>query len=55
VAEIYGIPVLDMYEVSEYEDVEMNNPNGDGLHPSQGFMKDYAAPKISEFIKENYR
>lgn len=55
VAEIYGIDVLDMYEVSEYESVEMNNPNGDGLHPSQGFMKNYAAPKISEFIEENHR
>ena len=52
VAEIYNIPVLDMYLYSEYENVEMHR--GDGLHPSQSFMRDYTAPKIVSFIKENY-
>lgn len=52
VAAHYDIPVLDMYLYSEYEDVEMHL--GDGLHPSQSFMRDYAAPKIAEFIKEHY-
>ena len=54
VAALYDIPVLDMYLYSEYEDAEMNNPDGDGLHPSQSFMRDYAAPKIATFIKELY-
>ncbi|MBQ8772552.1 MAG: leucine-rich repeat protein, partial [Clostridia bacterium] len=54
VAALYDIPVLDMFLYSEYENVEMNNPNGDGLHPSQSFMRDYAAPKIISFIKDNY-
>lgn len=43
-----------MYSVSEYENVEMNNSNSDGLHPSQSFMRNYATPKMVAFIKENY-
>ena len=52
VAALYDIPVLDMYLYSEYENVGMHL--GDGLHPSQSFMREYAAPKIVEFIKEYY-
>lgn len=54
VAAEYNIPVLDMYSVSEYENVEMNNSNSDGVHPSQSFMRNYATPKMVAFIKENY-
>ena len=54
VAALYDIPVLDMYLYSEYENAEMYNPNGDGLHPSQSFMRDYASPKIVEFIGNYY-
>ena len=52
VAAHYDIPVLDMYLYSEYENNGMHL--GDGLHPSQSFMREYAAPKIVEFIKEYY-
>ena len=52
VAALYDIPVLDMYLYSEYEKVGIHL--GDGLHPSQSFMREYAAPKIEEFIKEHY-
>lgn len=54
VAAEYNIPVLDMYSVSEYENVEMNNSNSDGVHPSQSFMRNYATPKMVAFIKKNY-
>ena len=53
VAALYDIPVLDMYLYSEYENIEMHL--GDGLHPSQAFMRDYVSPQIAEFIKERYR
>ena len=54
VAEIYDIPVLDMYNQGKYE-LEMYNPSSDGIHPSQEFIKRYTAPQIAEFIRQNYR
>ena len=53
VAQEYMIPVLDMYELGQFE-VEMNDEGSDGLHPSQKFFEDYTAPQIVEFIKENF-
>ena len=53
-AEEYGIPVLDMYEHGKYE-LEMYNEGSDGLHPTQDFIRQYAAPIIIEFLKVNYR
>ena len=50
----YGIPVLDMYENGKYE-LEMHTEGSDGLHPTQDFIRRYAAPIIIEFLKENYR
>ena len=52
VASAYGIPVLDMYEQGRYE-LEMYTEGSDGLHPTQEFIRTYAAPIISEFLKEN--
>ena len=52
VAAHYDIPVLDMYLYSEYENNGMNL--GDGLHPSQSFMREFTTPKIVEFIKAHY-
>lgn len=49
----YEIPVLDMYELGNYE-VEMYLAESDGVHPSQEFFKKYTAPQIVEFIKKNY-
>lgn len=54
VAELYNIPVLDMYNEGQYE-LEMYNPNSDGIHPSQEFIREYTAPQIAEFIRQNYR
>ena len=54
VAAEYGIPVLDTFTLSKYEKVEMNSPNSDGVHPSQSFTREYAAPMIVKFIAENY-
>ena len=54
VAELYDIPVLDMYEEGKYE-LEMYNPSSDGIHPSQEFVRKYTAPQIAEFIRQNYR
>lgn len=52
VANNYNIPVLDLFEKGEFEK-EMYN-SGDGLHPSQEFIRNYTAPQIAQFIKENY-
>lgn len=49
----YDIPVLDMFELGNYE-VEMSQSNSDGLHPSQEFFEEYTAPQIVDFIKNNY-
>ena len=53
VAELYNIPVLDMFNEGQFE-LEMYNANSDGIHPSQEFIKNYTAPQIAEFIRQNY-
>ncbi len=53
VAAVYNIPVLDMFNEGQYE-LEMYNYGSDGLHPSQEFMKEYTAPQIEAFIRQNY-
>ena len=53
VADLYDLPVLDMFVEGQFE-LEMYNDNSDGIHPSQEFVKEYTAPQIVEFIKENY-
>jgi len=53
VCSIENIPVLDLFSNGGYE-IEMNNSNSDGLHPSQEFIKNYTAPQIAQFIKDNY-
>lgn len=51
IAGLYDIPVLDLNNVSEYENyVNM----GDGLHPSQNYFIEHGAPIIANFIKDNY-
>lgn len=52
-ADKYNYPVLDMLGVSGYE-TEMNSAASDGLHPSQQYFDVYGAPKIIDFIKQNY-
>jgi hypothetical protein len=54
VASKYNIPVLDMYTYGQFE-LEMFNEDSDGLHPSQEFFREYTAPQIAEFIRQNYR
>ena len=54
VAVIYDIPVLDMYNVGNFE-LEMYNEISDGVHPTPEFVREYTAPQITEFIKENYK
>ena len=54
VAAEYNIPVLDMYTYGQYE-LEMYNADSDGIHPSQEFIREYTAPQIAEFIRQNYR
>ena len=46
------IPVLDLYELGEYS--LQTDPKSDGLHPTQSFIASYIAPKITQFIQENY-
>ena len=54
VANKYNIPVLDMFNEGQYE-LEMYNYGSDGIHPSQEFIREYTAPQIAEFIRQNYR
>ena len=54
VAANYNIPVLDMYNLGNFE-LEMYDENSDGVHPSQEFFKKYTAPQIVEFIRQNYK
>ena len=54
VAADYNIPVLDMYNKGHFE-IEMYNSNSDGVHPSQEFIREYTAPQIAEFIRQNYK
>ena len=49
----YDIPVLDTFNLGQFE-LEMFNEDSDGLHPSQEFFKNYTAPQIAQFIKDNY-
>lgn len=53
VASEYNIPVLDMFNEGQYE-LEMYNHGSDGIHPSQEFIREYTAPQIEEFIRQNY-
>ena len=54
VANKYNIPVLDMFNEGQYE-LEMYNYGSDAIHPSQEFIREYTAPQIAEFIRQNYR
>lgn len=45
-----GVAVLDLYATGEFSN--LTDPNSDGLHPTQQFVTDYAAPKIAQFIQE---
>ena len=53
VAAEYFIPVLDLYELGQFE-LEMYTEVSDGVHPTQAFFKEYTAPQIAEFIREKY-
>ena len=53
VANLYDIPVLDMYSLGNYA-LEMNQEDSDGVHPSQEFIAEYTAPQIAEFLRRNY-
>ncbi len=53
VAALYNIPVLDMFNEGQFEK-EMYNYNSDGVHPSQEFIREYTAPQIEAFIRQNY-
>ena len=50
----YGFDVLDMYTYGQIE-LDYDNPLCDTVHPSQEFFKNYTAPQIAQFIKENYK
>ena len=48
----YDIPVLDLYGENAFDpDIH----SSDQLHPNQEFMNSYLAPRIAEFILENYK
>lgn len=51
----YNIPVLDLYHKGQFESVEMELSYNDGLHPSQEFIRNYAAPQIAQFIRDYYQ
>lgn len=53
----HNIPVLDLYNLSEFEKA----PNGmyssscDGCHPTKDFAENNIAPLVAQFIKDNYK
>ena len=53
VCAINGLPCLDMYCLGNFE-MEMHSDLSDGVHPSQSFFRDYTAPQIAQFIRNNY-
>ena len=53
VCKSHDVPVLDMYMLCDFS--LKNDPETDRIHPSQEFTRDYMAPLISEFIKDNYK
>lgn len=54
VANIYEIPVLDLFETGNFESV-MDNSDCDGIHPNQEFITNTMAPQIVDFIRDNYK
>lgn len=54
VATLYHFPVLDLYNDGNFE-LEMYQSYSDGVHPSQAFIRQYTAPQIAEFIRQNYK
>lgn len=53
VADEYGIPVLDMYTYGKYE-LEMNQSQNDGIHPTYEHHKVYTTPIVAEFLAKNF-
>ena len=53
VCALNDIDVLDMFNLGRIE-LDFNSPNSDKLHPTQEFYKNYTAPQIAQFIKDNY-
>lgn len=54
VANLYEIPVLDLFETGNFESI-MDNSDCDGIHPNQEFITNVMAPQIANFIKDNYK
>ena len=52
VANKYDIPVLDLFNNGN---AEIDLDNTDGTHFSQSFVRNYTAPQIARFIKDNYK
>lgn len=50
----FDIPVLDMFTHGKYE-LEFAVSGSDGIHPSQEFFKNYTAPQIAQFLRDNYK
>ena len=48
----HSIPVLDLYTNGNFDMVL--DPDSDGLHPTQEFIKSHTSPQIEEFIRNNY-
>ena len=46
------IPVLDTYQEVEFS--RGTDADSDGLHPTSSFVENYLAPKITQFIQDNF-
>ena len=55
VAQKYNIPVLDTYELADYQSEMNNSALTDGCHPSQQFHEEVLAPLVAKFIEDNYK
>lgn len=53
----YNIPVFDAYNETGYDEIsniEKTSGTGDGIHPNQEFWSTDFAPKLAQFIVDNY-
>ena len=53
----YNIPVFDAYNETGYDEIsnaEASSGIGDGIHPNQEFWATDFAPKLAQFIVDNY-
>ena len=50
-----NVPLLDFYNHGGLTPDTVNQFTTDGVHPTEEFYRDYTAPQIAQFIRQNYK